>query len=93
MEGILSGGSSGMRAKAWFWFLVMLVIPTSTLAFVVGARSVWEGILGTAAEEMRAAGWNLGSSCKAAPKQVKLCSSGGLTSEKQQNYNLFFFRR
>lgn len=22
--------SSGMRAKAWFWFLVMLVIPTST---------------------------------------------------------------
>lgn len=47
MEGILSGGSSGMRAKAWFWFLVMLVIPTSTLAFVVGARSVWEGILGT----------------------------------------------
>lgn len=22
-------------------------IPTSTLAFVVGARSVWEGILGT----------------------------------------------
>lgn len=28
--GHLSGGSSGMRAKAWFWFLVMLVIPTST---------------------------------------------------------------
>lgn len=30
LGGILSGGSSGMRAKAWFWFLVMLVIPTST---------------------------------------------------------------